>query len=128
MTVNQNNCSFKFLQLNLQKSPIALSLTQSYATRLNIDCLILQEIPFSRGKVKGWNQTDRAQWFYLAPAEGFLYTAVVIRDPDLAAHLVARASDNYSTTIELSTGREKICQLDILARRDQHRSFHLQLS
>ena len=70
----------RIIQVNLQKSPTALSQLEQTAYELKIDLLLLQEVPYRSGKINGWSNSDYSQFIYRKPNHSFLYTAIVRAD------------------------------------------------
>lgn len=97
--MTNNTRPIRFLQLNLEKSPTALTLAQIFAFNNQIDCLLLQEIPFHGNRINGWVHNSRERWFHPAPANNLLNAAVVFTDGYFSVSPVPGGSNDFSITV-----------------------------
>ena len=94
-----NNLSI--LQLNLQKSPTGLSLIIKECLHLNIDILILQELPFNKDKITGLPSSLISRTLHGPPFMDKLYSAIIILNENIFFSFHDELSNFFFTTVEI---------------------------
>jgi ribonuclease HI len=94
-----NNNIIKIWQINLNRSPHALTNALQHFSEINGDFMCIQEIPTHNGQIISWPRLNNYNWYHRAPIIGIPNTAVLIKSSHKASLLTQFSTNNMTTVL-----------------------------